>query len=180
MNDGVRRCPRCERPLVSNYRAHVIVWECGDGHGIGVNIFDAVGYLQRDEIDAIWNGVRGAPVSKLPSPVNGRPMFTVTFMADEDTDYDNVGSNAREMTVDLDADNYFAWFTVDALNSMPTMENVTMPKTSASMVEVEDLDLGEQNFDYLFDDSAKDSGIDRRSGTLGSMLGGMARRLRNR
>jgi hypothetical protein len=182
MADGVKQCPHCAAVLQPEYRQQLIVWECPKAHGVGVNIFDAVGYLQRDEIDAIWNGAQGAPMSKLPSPITGKPMALVTFMADNDTDYDNVGAGAFEVEVELDVDNYFAWFSLEELASMPTMINKTINAGSAGMVNRDALDAGESKYEAVFADAdryAMDKDSDE-DGTLGGMLSGLARRISRR
>lgn len=181
MTDGVKRCPECREALGSSYRGKLLTWECPSGHGVGVSILDAYGRLQRDEIEAIWVGAKDAPISKLPSPISGRPMAEVTFIADDDTEYGNVGADAHPVTIELDVENYFGWFSLEELASMPLDETKTSP-AGPGFVGLDQLDRGEQKFDDIFDDAEDyamgDDGEDPDTSRLGNFLSGLAWRLR--
>lgn len=180
MTNGVKQCPECAKPLNPEYRGQTIVWECPSHHGVGVNIFEAVGYLQHDEIEAIWKAALASPMSKLASPISGKPMAEVTFTADQDTDYDNKGSDSQELTVEVDTENYFAWFSLAELAAMPTMDDVEMPASSASMVGLGQLDEVAAKHEDVFanaGDYAMERDDPEQDSTLGGMLGGVRRRL---
>src|SRR5262249_32152806 len=134
---------------------------------------------QRDEIESIWVGAKEAPLSNLRSPISGKLMAEVTFVADDDTEYGNVGPDAHQITIELDIENYFGWFSLDELASMPADTTNAAPK-GPGFVGLDQLDRGERHYDDVFDDIDDYEKMDRKSrgGRLGGFLGDVARRLR--
>jgi hypothetical protein len=183
MVDSVKHCPVCESVLVAVPKLGMRTYECSAGHGVGVNILEEASDLQPDEVQAIWEGVKTAPQSTLLSPISGRPMVVVTFTADDDARVGNTGANAKQLTIEVDAENYFGWFSFEELRDMP----MAATKNSAGTlgyVGVDSLDKDDGRFNAIFDSltPADYESVRRNEGPspsgLSGLFGGIARRVR--
>lgn len=176
MAAGPKACPECRAELGLARKSGLTIYPCPAGHGVGVNLLDARGHFQADELEAIWDGCRNAPLSNLPSPITGKMMAEVTFVADDDLQHGNEGRNSFEMTIEVDVENRFGWFQIEELHAMPRHYD-----TASGIVGLDALGQTDRRKDAFFnsltsDDYADDWADDR---TSGGFFGGLVRRLRS-
>ena len=180
MVGGSKVCPECGTQLQLGRRRGLTIYPCSQGHGVGINLLDAYGHFQEDELEAIWEGCRTAPLSSLPSPITGHPMAEVTFTADDDLQHGNEGRNARDITIEVDVENRFGWFSVEELEDMPVHY-----ETSSGIVGIEALGSGDKRqndfFSSLTDADFEDdlAYSDRSSTGAGGLFSSVMRRLRS-
>jgi len=174
MVEGVKRCPVCTAQLHSVPKLGLLTFECPQGHGVGINILNESRNLQRDELEAIFRALDDAPLSELLSPITGKPMATVTFLADDDLEIGNVGPDAKYMTIEVDVDNYFGWFSFEELRDMPL--NITRHTTgsSAGFVGADALGSRDGVYDKVFKDYEYRSAAEE---PIGGLFSGIARRI---
>jgi hypothetical protein len=182
MIDGVKRCPQCVSNLSPVRKGGLVTYECPNGHGVGINILEEYRNLQGDELDAIMKAVDGAPLSKLLSPITGKPMSTVTFMADDDMVEGNSGPGAVQLTIEVDVENYFGWFSFEELRDMPLSEATSSPG-AGGFVGLDALSRGDSRNAGVFanlepEDYEDDDWRDTAGDSLAGFLGGVARRIR--
>jgi hypothetical protein len=143
---------------------------------VGINILEESGNLQRDELEAIFHALESAPLSTLCSPITGKAMAEVTFLADDDTEIGNVGANARTMTIEGDVDNYFAGFSFEELRDLP-LNTPQVDAGSSGLVDAGALGRGDGLNDGVFMAYENDIRRDAAAG-VGGLFGGFARRIR--
>lgn len=149
MVNSVKQCPVCVAVLVAVPKLGMRTYECPSGHGVGINVLEEQSDLQPDEVQAIWEGVKTAPPSALKSPVSGRPMVVVTFVADDDAEIGNAGAGSKELTIEVDPENYFAWFSFEELRDMPMV--ATKGGGLTGFVGVDALDRDDSRHNGIFD-----------------------------
>jgi hypothetical protein len=173
-NTPAMYCPVCRTALEVGHKGGLTTFRCPSDHGVAIDLVEAYSHLQKDELEAIWDGARRAPQSTVRSPVTGRPMVQVTFTADDDPTYDNVGADAREMTIEVDVDNHIGWFSLEELRSMPVDH-----RQQSELVSLSELDASAGNSDTFFASlDAGDYETATPRGGMSSLFGGLARRLR--
>src|SRR4051812_8216746 len=146
----MRPCPECNAALQQGYKDGLMTWECPAAHGVGINLVDAYQHLQIDELEAIWQGAHAAPKSKLLSPLSGKAMVEVTFLVDDDTSFGNQGPDARDMTIEVDVENHFGWFSLEELGSMPG-EGAERGPAAPGLVGLDQMDAADDRSDAMFD-----------------------------
>lgn len=184
-----KQCPVCHQVLDIGHKSGLTTWACPDTHGVFVDLAEAYNHLQRDELAAIWAGTEEAPRSRLLSPIDGKPMIEVTFTVDDDLDVGEDSDTARPMTIEVDVDNYFGWFSFAELRSMPTgrgpdrsrtVSRSAPVETSASMVTADQMDQGTDEYDHFFDNLTEADYEDQpEDRSIGGLLSGLGRRLRS-
>lgn len=179
MAAATKSCPECGADLGLGRKSGLTIYPCPGEHGVGVNLLDTKGHFQQDELEAIWDACRDAPVSQLRSPITGRPMVEVTFVVDDDLMHGNEGRNAFEMTIEVDLEHRFAWFSVEELHAMPTHY-----ETGAGLVGLDALKTSDRRTDAFFGNLTEDdykSGEQWAAAGSGSsgIFSGLVRRLRS-
>lgn len=174
MTEVIRPCPVCGADLELAQKNGLPIFQCPAGDGVGINLLEANGQLQRDEIQAIWSAVNTAPFSSLKSPINGNQMLEVTFTVDDDVDFRNEGSNSRQMTIAVDAENHFGWFSFDELKSLPSDPQ---PNSEPGLVDMGQITDGENFNETVIDDLAISE--PQKASGLGGLFGGLAKKLRS-
>lgn len=176
MSTRSRPCPSCGAQLEQSRRKDLSALECPVGHGVGVFLIDAWGTLQRDELETLWSNAKEAPASSMRSPLSGEPMVEVTFPVDPDTS--SRVSAANEMTVEVDRENYFAWFELHEIEAMPTEDDKRGTK-EPGMVGIDRMD-GHANAERdVFVDLTPEDLAESSNSPIG-FLSSLAQRLRTR
>ena len=179
MIESSKSCPVCGIELELGHKNGLTTHQCPLSHGVGIDLAEVYRHLQLDELEAMWSGAANAPESTLLSPISKKPMFEVTFAIDDDDRIGNQGENAREMTVEVDQDNHFGWFSFGELRSMP--QEHSKDSGAAGMVGVQQMEDGVRQYDHLFDEPEEGVASEqpRQEAALGGALESIARRLRD-
>ncbi len=175
-------CPVCGVALEQGHKSGLETWQCPEAHGVGINLIEAYGHLQRDELEAIWGNAKDAPESPLVSPITGKRMVEVTFDVDDDMKFGTTDGEARSMTIEVDTENYFGWFSFEELRSMP-IDDTRRGPSGPGLVGMQQMDTAKDEYDEFFDNLSPDDygpeeDDDDQATGFNRFLGGLARRLR--
>ncbi len=155
METASMTCPTCHLLLEQGHRSGLGTWQCPSGHGVLINLVEAYGHLQPDELEAIWTTAQRSSRGGLRSPVDSTPMTEVTISVDDDPRIGAAGGEQRDVTIEVDVKNRLAWFSLDDLRSMPFCP-AARDHLDSEVVAMDELDDEAERNDDVFGDLGPD------------------------
>lgn len=109
-------------------------------------------------------------------------MVEVTFHVDEESSFER-SDGGRDMTIEVDVENYFGWFQFEELRAMP-VDTARRPMGATGVVGISQVDKEADEYEDFFEnlepeDFVEEEEQEEPEGGLNGFLGGLARRLRS-